>query len=158
MCISNKRSQVHVASSSKPSQVANQDPTSIAIPTFREERSRSLDLSSLSSSALAKLKDEDPFMYYGIPTVTLTELSGNAVDAASLAGQADTSVSRQARVSVECHPDLLLQDLTDDTVSMEQIVNEARGVNQQQVDIEEEMDDDTDDLIQAYMSLLSEDF
>jgi hypothetical protein len=41
---------------------------------------------------------------------------------------------------------------------MEQIANEARRVHQQQVGIEEEMDDDTDDLIQAYMSLLSEDF
>jgi hypothetical protein len=128
------------------------------VPTFREERSRSLDLSSLSSTALAKLKDEDPFMYYSIPTVRLAELSGNAVDAASLAGQADTSVSisRQARISFECHPDLLLQDLTDDIVPMEQIANEARRVHQQQVDIEEEMDDDNDDLIQAYMSLFSE--
>jgi hypothetical protein len=98
MCISNN-SQVHLTSSSKPSLVANQDCASIAIPTFREERSRSLDLSSLSSTALAKLKDEDPFMYYSIPTVRLTRLCGNAVDVASLASQAGTFVSRQARVS-----------------------------------------------------------
>jgi hypothetical protein len=136
-----------------------EDPSSIVIPTFREERPRSLDVSSLTQSELAKLKTEDPFMYFSIPAIRIAELSGNDVDA-PLAG----TVSRMQRITAEAYPDIVVEDIVNDANLMERIVQEVQNEMEQerqqeaQEDEDEEKEDGDDDMIQQYFNLLSENF
>jgi hypothetical protein len=170
MCISSKSKSTPdklKAAASRPtsSQTNNnraqqEDPSSIVIPTFREERPRSLDVSSLTQSELAKLKTEDPFMYFSIPAVRIAELSGNDVDA-PLAG----TVSRMQRITAEAYPDIVVEDIVNNASLMERIVQEVqnemeqeRQQEAQEDDKDEEKEDGDDDMIQRYFNLLSENF
>jgi hypothetical protein len=169
MCISSKSKSTPdklKAAASRPtsSQTNNnraqeEDPSSIVIPTFREERPRSLDVSSLTQSELAKLKTEDPFMYFSIPAVRIAELlSGNDVDA-PLAG----TVSRMQRITAEAYPDIVVEDIVNNASLTERIVQEVRNEMEQEQrkakeDDEEEEEDGDDDMIQQYFNLLSENF
>jgi hypothetical protein len=168
MCISSKSKSTPdklKAAASRPtsSQTNNnraqeEDPSSIVIPTFREERPRSLDVSSLTQSELAKLKTEDPFMYFSIPAVRIAELSGNDVDA-PLPG----TVSRMQRITAEAYPDIVVEDIVNNASLMERIVQEVRNEMEQErrkakEDEEEEEEDGDDDMIQQYFNLLSENF
>ncbi|KAL3795416.1 hypothetical protein ACHAWO_011183 [Cyclotella atomus] len=132
-----------------------EDPSSFIVPTFREERPRSVDASSLSQSELAKLKVEDPFMYYSIPSVRVAELSGNAVDAPS-AG----TVVRMQRITAELHPGELVEDVLNDANSMERMAREVQKELEQEAreHKNEEEDGTNDDMIQQYFKLLIEEF
>jgi hypothetical protein len=83
------------------------------ISTFREHAKQEVDASSLLNSKLDNLKRTDPFMYYSIPQNRDAELSGRAVEAASIvssdvSAKATRTFSRRQRLSTECHPDVLL--------------------------------------------------
>ncbi|KAL7504350.1 hypothetical protein ACHAXN_002026 [Cyclotella atomus] len=141
--------------SSQTNNRAQEDPSSFTVPTFHEERPRSVDASSLSQSELAKLKVEDPFMYYSIPSVRVAELSGNAVDAPS-AG----TVVRMQRITAELHPGELVEDVLNNANLMEQMAREVQKELQQEAreHKDEEEDGTNDDMIQQYFKLLSEEF
>jgi hypothetical protein len=141
--------------SSQTNNRAQEDPSSFTVPTFHEERPRSVDASSLSQSELAKLKVEDPFMYYSIPSVRVAELSGNAVDAPS-AG----TVVRMQRITAELHPGELVEDVLNNVNLMEQMAREVQKELQQEAreHKDEEEDGTNDDMIQQYFKLLSEEF
>jgi hypothetical protein len=168
MCISGKGTSDKLkaadtrltSSQTNNNRAQEEDPYSIVIPTFREERPRSLDVTSLTQSELAKLKTEDPFMYFSIPAVRIAELSGNDVDA-PLAG----TVSRMQRITAEAYPDIVVEDIVNDANLMERIVQEVQNEMEQerqqeaQEDDEEEEEDGADDeMIQRYFNLLSENF
>jgi hypothetical protein len=164
MCISGKGTSDKLKTaprltSSHTNNSRAQDARSFTFPTFREERPRSLDVSSLTQSELAKLKTEDPFMYFSIPAVRIAELSGNNVDA-PLAG----TVSRMQRITAEAYPDIVVEDIVNNASLMERIVQEVRNEMEQEQrkakedDEEEEEDGANDEMIQRYFNLLSENF
>ena len=75
-----------------------------------------IDISNLSAEDLQSLKQEDPFLYYSIPSVRRAalhfaqpELSGSRC-----LEESTTVVKRRTRVSFECHSDLLMEDLLGD--------------------------------------------
>lgn len=92
-----------------------------------------LDISNFSLSDLESLHDEDPFMYYSIPGVRradvflkdldysdLTPLIGlgggqvsslSHLDESSSSQTTATHISRQSRFSLECHLNVLMENL-----------------------------------------------
>ncbi|KAL3779318.1 hypothetical protein HJC23_013768 [Cyclotella cryptica] len=103
------------------------EPANISIPTFPIERAQQqMDVTSLTSSELSDLKRDDPFMYYSISSVRSAALRGKDVDISLFRSQStalqsssvdriyEGTVTRQRRVSTECHPDLLYADLFEE--------------------------------------------
>ncbi|KAL7515891.1 hypothetical protein ACHAWX_000964 [Stephanocyclus meneghinianus] len=99
--------------------------TDITIPTFPVETApQQLDVTSLTSAELSELKINDPFMYYSIPSVRNAALHGKDVDASFLdvpsrSTSVDNecpkrSVTRKRRISTECHPDIMLEEIFAD--------------------------------------------
>ena len=99
---------------------------------------RVIDTTNLSEEDLQALKKQDPFLYYSIPKIRNTVLRSSAANAdvttqtqrnqnqksadsrrASRPSQVESSssamVERKSCISFECHTDLLLEDLMDDT-------------------------------------------
>ena len=81
---------------------------------------REVDISNLSEEDLQSLRQQDPFLYYSIPSVRRDELhlrdqcpkrleSRAAVSDKS--SSSSTTVKRCTRMSFECHTDLLMDDL-----------------------------------------------
>jgi hypothetical protein len=69
----------------------------------------------LSKAGLATLRDRDLFMYYSLPNVRSAEFRGQPVDRNTLtngvgAGEG-TTVSRNQRLSVECHPNMMMVEM-----------------------------------------------
>ena len=164
MCISsgkrtsNQATAPQLASSQTNNQAQVEDPSSVIVPTIREVRPRSVDVSSLSNSELAMLKVEDPFMYYSIPSVCIAELSGNAAEAPP-AG----TVVRMQHITAELYPDVLDEDSMTNSKLMKQMAREVQKELEQeqqeaQEEEEEEEDGANDDMIQQYFKLLSEEF
>jgi hypothetical protein len=99
------------------------------VPTFPIEIApQRLNTTDLTSSDLAALKRNDPFMYYSIPSVKNVDLHCKDVNAPLLnvtssrhsncseiksKENASTKclVTRQRRLSVECHPNFLMEGL-----------------------------------------------
>jgi hypothetical protein len=121
------------AASSKTSQYSSDHILTVSVPTFVERPVEQLEVSNLTSSDLASLKRNDAFMYYSIPTARAAAMHGKDVDPSLLRVDASTSspsseeettsrkarkvsrkVTRQRRVSTECHPDLMLEELFSD--------------------------------------------
>ncbi len=106
--------------------------TSRIVPTFPVETApQHMDVSDLTSSDLASLKRNDPFMYYSIPSVknaalrcrdaSLTDLrsSRKGSEIKSICNSLrKIPVTRQRRISMECHPDLLVEEMFVDTEFM----------------------------------------
>jgi hypothetical protein len=169
MCISNKNK----VSPSKPEATSKQNQTladsftsaSIAVPTFRDVPHREVHVASLSSSKLNALKSEDPFMYYSIPNVRNAELNGSLVDAASLAAKVtaeckSATISRQQRLTTECHPDMMYKDLGDCTADIEKAREEARRlVMLAEVEDDDENEEEAEDgFFYDYVALLKKSF
>ncbi|KAL3776371.1 hypothetical protein ACHAWO_004406 [Cyclotella atomus] len=94
----------------------------ITVPTFNDVPTRRIDIAELSSSEISSLKFDDPFMYYSFPSVREAYMRSQEADLSALTEGASATnsdenatckVTRQRRVSTECHPDLLLPDLND---------------------------------------------
>jgi len=74
-----------------------------------------IDISNLSAEDLQALKQEDPFLYYSIPSVRRAALHLEEPDLSrSRLEESATVVKRCTRVSFECHTDLLMADLLGD--------------------------------------------
>ena len=118
------------------------------VPTFPVERApQHMDVSDLTSSDLASLKRNDPFMYYSIPSAKNAAL--HCEDVSMFVGLEKSkrnsstalSVTRQRRISTECHPDLLLEKMFADTNFMASLKDlDSHG-------------DDCDDLYDFLLSL-----
>ncbi|KAL3779987.1 hypothetical protein HJC23_007086 [Cyclotella cryptica] len=100
--------------------------------TFSEKPSKQVNLEELNSSSVAALKTKDPFMYYSIPAMKKAAVLQTEVDLSSFdtsrnfsipprkkqnqAGDNERvplTITRESRISFECHAGLLLWDLTD---------------------------------------------
>ncbi|KAL3799797.1 hypothetical protein HJC23_010447 [Cyclotella cryptica] len=102
------------------------------VPTFPvEAASQQLEMTYVTSSDLAALKRNDPFMYYSIPSVKnaalhCKDVSVPLVDVPSRRHASFSEikskdnaltkcvVTRQRRLSMECHPDLLMEEMLAD--------------------------------------------
>ena len=89
-----------------------------------------IGLKDIDASDLKSIKEQDPFLYYSIPGVRSAELLGKDIDTSDLGtcqfksasccptrsqrrqirGRSHT-VTRSTRISFECHPDLLYDDV-----------------------------------------------
>jgi len=81
-----------------------------------------LNTSSLNEENLKSLKQEDPFLYYSIPSVRRAAVFGNkcTTDVSSLQQSTNSSwveVQRRSCISFECHTDLILENCTNPSPS-----------------------------------------
>jgi hypothetical protein len=87
-----------------------------------------IDISNLSAEDLQSLKQEDPFLYYSIPSVRRAALHFEEPDLSRsrCSEESTTVVKRCTRLSVECHSDLLMGDLEEkyDQFELEQMEQE----------------------------------
>ena len=97
--------------------------TTILVQTIFEKPVKTKDLSDInSSSTLAALKIRDPFMYHSIPACRKAALHNNEVEVSVLIHDnrsIERKVIRQTRFSVECHADVLMDDLLAECDSIE---------------------------------------
>eukprot|EP00986_Skeletonema_menzelii_P000971 scaffold273_cov138-Skeletonema_menzelii.AAC.2 len=85
-------------------------PTAVSAPEWTE-----IHIGDLSAQDLQTLKQDDPFLYYSIPSVQRAALKFQEPDVSgSSLEEPTTPVKRCTRVSFECHPDLLMEGLLAD--------------------------------------------
>jgi hypothetical protein len=102
-----------------------------------------MNIRDITSSDLPILKKNDPFMYYSIPFIRKATLHFKEINVAALTmstsdetkgGSTERSsknqVTRQSRMTFECHPDLLLDGL----------MNSLDSAHPNDVDLEMPMD------------------
>jgi len=96
------------------------------------------DITDISADELHLIKEQDPFLYYSIPTKvhqdpprdrkrgSCTSLSSSSSDSSSstedrplMQQQPTRRVSRKSCISVECHPDLLMDDIFQNNVDLD---------------------------------------
>ncbi|KAK1739606.1 hypothetical protein QTG54_009365 [Skeletonema marinoi] len=103
--MSNKRSKT-----THSSRAAN----AMNVPTATAEKdAKELDLHSMTEEDLKSLQKKDPFLYYSITGVREAEVSLQEVDLSKVV-QAATKVSRNTRVSFECHTSVVMDELFGD--------------------------------------------
>jgi len=71
-----------------------------------------IDVKHISMLDLSTMKMHDSFMYYSIPEVRRAKMLEEDVETAQVDAQ-PRSVVRKSRISFECHPDLLLEEVGD---------------------------------------------
>ena len=129
---------------------------------FEPPKPKTIALKNISDKDLKSLKKKDPFSYYSIPGVRSASLLGKDIDTSDLGScrikgtmscparlqtekvkaQSSTTVTRSKRISFECHPDLLLEDLVNSD-------EDLTGL--EDFDLEE----DTEDLLDFFMAKYS---
>jgi hypothetical protein len=161
MCRQTQSNSINASLCLKKSSFSNLDNSQvISVPTFNDVPTRRIDIANLSSSEISSLKFDDPFMYYSIPSVREAYMRSQEADLSALTdGESDTNsdekatrkITRQRRVSTECHPDLLWPDLNDleSMAALPSMTTEEEGVSSEE-DCEE---DETFEEI-YYMSLI----
>ena len=88
---------------------------SIRVPTFRREHHQEMDIRCLSENDLETLWTKDPFMYHSIPSAHRAAFTFQEVDnATTILSQLNCIVTRKSRVSKECHPCLIMEELLQD--------------------------------------------
>lgn len=104
-------------------------------------------------------------MYYSIPNVRNAELNGSLVDAASLAAKVtaeckSATISRQQRLTTECHPDMMYKDSGDCIADIEKAREEARSlVMLAEVEDDDENEEEAEDgFFYDYVALLKKSF
>ena len=89
------------------------------VPTIRQpqQQTKEINVKQLSEDDLKLLQKQDPFLYYSIPAVKKAKLTNvKPIDHTEVLREAARSsgsgmVSRRTRVSTECAPSMLLDDL-----------------------------------------------
>ena len=101
------------------------------VPTFRAETEPKLiDFASVTISDLASMKNDDAFMYYSIPAVKKASMRAEEVDASDLVDrEAGNSVTRESRLSMECHAGFLLEELLSGELLNADSIEEDVGVD-----------------------------
>jgi hypothetical protein len=113
--------------SSRPSPIEDDDDfeeVTFIVPTFPKESTKALEVcpSTLSSQDLALLKEQDSFMYYSIPS-TRNKATLNSLPVSEMEGS--RKIKRQSRISFECHPDLLFEDVTSESSNQDDCDEES---------------------------------
>lgn len=90
-------------------------PREFSIVTFasKDPKPKQIHTNGLSFKDLSILRKKDPFLYYSIPEIKSSRLKMKNMELPSSQATADKpcKVTRQSRISFECHPDLLIEDL-----------------------------------------------
>ncbi|KAL3793963.1 hypothetical protein HJC23_009446 [Cyclotella cryptica] len=97
----------------------------VPVPTFRViKKPKQMDTTDISSFDLETLKRTDLFMYYSIPAVRSAAMHSEERYPSMLPDSSETKtdsdtrkarkITRQCRVSTECHPDLLFEEMFND--------------------------------------------
>ena len=88
------------------------------VPTIRQQQQpKVINVKELNEDELKLLKKQDPFLYYSIPAVKKAKLINiKPIDHTEVLKETARSsdsgmVSRKTRVSTECAPSMLLDDL-----------------------------------------------
>ena len=89
------------------------------VPTIRQpqQQTKEINVKQLNEDELKLLKKQDPFLYYSIPAVKKAKLTNcKPINHTEVLKEAAMSlgsgmVSRKTRVSTECAPSMLLDDL-----------------------------------------------
>ena len=102
---------------------------------------KTFSLNNLSTDDLESMKNEDPFLYFSIPGVRSAKILGKDIDASDLGycmltkrhrisepsrqeSSQDTtedeiqSIRRRRCISYECHPDLLMEEISEDELDV----------------------------------------
>jgi len=80
-------------------------PTKFDTPAQEQVPTKVIDTTSLKNEEdLELLKEEDPFLYYSIPSVRKAEFEGTDINISSIKASA-SKIERKSRVSFECYPD-----------------------------------------------------
>ena len=106
MCDATKKDQ----SSANTASASRSETTLIATENCAPEQIE-IDIRNLSEKDLQSLKQDDPFLYYSIPAVRRASFNQKAPDIREASWKESTIVKRRARVSFECHTNLLMEDL-----------------------------------------------
>eukprot|EP00986_Skeletonema_menzelii_P007328 scaffold2854_cov140-Skeletonema_menzelii.AAC.4 len=91
-----------------------------------------IDTRKLTKDDLKRLKKQDPFLYFSIPTVRTAALLNRDVDLKALQGGQHsgptpaTTVERRSCISFECHTDLLLEDRFDEIAEFDSIIHQMQ--------------------------------
>ena len=91
------------------------------VPTIRppkQQQPKVINVNHLNEDELKLLKKQDPFLYYSIPAVkkAVNTINCKPIDNTEVIREAARSsgsgmISRKTRVSTECAPSMLLDDL-----------------------------------------------
>ena len=103
------------------------------------KKTKKVDIKDISADALKSIQKEDSFMYYSIPGVRSAKVLMKDIDTSNLEASQfrncilcpsrletvqdkaqPRTVTRSSRISFECHPDLLLEDLLNDAEDCDQ--------------------------------------
>lgn len=97
---------------------------------FNPPEPKTIALKTVSTNDLSTLKKKDPFLYYSIPGIRSAKVLGKEVDVNNLGTcairscpsrlftqisksyQPAVTATRTKRISFECHPDLLFENLS----------------------------------------------
>jgi hypothetical protein len=147
MCIVSRNIFTKPLAEGSPS-ITSPDVTVQVVPTFRVETApQQIDIASLTSSDLDSLKVDDAFMYYSIPSEKRAALKhDDEQDFETTNASSNTiTATRRTRLSTECHPDLLLEELFND----EEFMSSFNALSVKD-------DDSSDDLVYDYLLSLNE--
>lgn len=93
----------------------------IRVPTIMHKpRPREVDISQMNETELQLLKTQDPFLYHSIPSIKKAKLSAHPIDHTKVLQDVATQpasdhiISRQTRVSTECHASLAIEGFIDE--------------------------------------------
>ena len=123
-----KRSEKAVSSQPEEISIIARIGESIMVPTklMENKPKKTVDIKNITSlDDLNSIQKQDPFMYYSIPEVRSARVLMRDIDMSNLLGGGGRAVqelapprsqkvSRSTRLSFECHPDLLLENLLND--------------------------------------------
>lgn len=122
--------------------------STLMVPTFNDKPSEFIEITRLTSYEIASLKEIDPFTYYSIPTVRKSTMKGKDMNQKLLGVDALSScfspaikhssrkshkvshiITKQRRLSMEMHPDALLEELLNDPEFMSSVYKSSNFIS-----------------------------
>ena len=102
--------------SAPPVAVTSAFSSTISCPTFPEDRPNKIivDVANLNVEDIQALKKSDPFLYFSIPAVYKAAVYNREIDLSTLQDSHSRRVERRSCISFECHPDLLMEEFTEE--------------------------------------------
>lgn len=140
---------------SEPDEIKKYSPSTdvfseLLVTTSREKRPKQIDIRHMSSSDLVSLKENDPFMYFSIPTVRSAAIHGNDVDMLAIKNAAKSlevpsSYVRKTCISFESS---LIADMADidfddmDSSALPSLTNAfynmSMGIDDEKIDFDDD--------------------
>ena len=117
---------------------------------FEPPKPKTIALKNITAEDLESIEKQDKFLYYSIPGVRSARLLGKDIDTSDLGtnrikscparlgtqqgtAQSLTTVTRSKRISFECHPDILFEDMLEDMLNSDEDID-LEGVEEDPLD------------------------